>query len=514
MSGPASMLRRPAAAAARPVPQPTGASALDADRRARELHELGSTDRPVDLLVIGGGVTGAGVALDAASRGLSVVLAEAHDLAFGTSRWSSKLVHGGLRYLASGDVAVASESARERHLLMTAVAPHLVHPLPQLLPRLPAIGAKQRAATRIGVALGDGLRRWAGTPDSVLPAPRRVRRHEALGLFPALRRQGLGGGMVSYDGQLDDDARLVVAIARTAAAYGATVLTRMRASEVSGDGALLRDGLSGESLRVRARAVVNASGVWASQIDPGIRLRPSRGAHIVLDAARLGGPTAALTVPHPGSISRFVFALPQRLGRVLVGLTDEEAPGPVADVPEPSEGEISFLLDTISQALETPLSRGDVRGAFAGLRPLIDSEGATADLSRRHHVAVGGSGVVNVLGGKLTTYRAMAEDAVDLACREAGLPDPGCVTARLPLVGAPASPVEDAPAPACDRPGEAIAPGIGVTRAEVAFAVAAEGALDVDDVLDRRTRIGLVAEDSERAHDAVALLVAETGRGA
>lgn len=489
-------------------------SALNATRRARELDALASTDGTVDVLVIGGGVTGAGVALDAASRGLSVVLAEAHDLAFGTSRWSSKLVHGGLRYLASGDLTVASESARERHLLMTRIAPHLTRALPQLLPYIPAVSARQRTVMRLGLTMGDGLRRWAGTPAAVLRPPRRVARHEALRLIPALRREGLAGGMVGYDGQLDDDARLVVGIARTAAAHGAIVLTRMRASEVSGDGAVLHDELGGGSLRLRARAVVNATGVWASEIDPAIRLRPSRGTHLVLDAATLGNPVAALTVPHPGSISRFVFALPQGLGRVLVGLTDEHAPGPVPDVPEPSEGEIAFLLDTVSQALEVPLTRSDVRGVFAGLRPLLDtesgSEGATADLSRRHHVAVGDSGIVNVLGGKLTTYRAMAQDAIDLACRHAGLPDPGCVTERLRLIGAARIEAEDL---LLDRAcaAEQIADGIGVTRGAVARAVLFEGALDADDVLDRRTRIGLVREDRERAEPVVAQIIAELG---
>lgn len=539
------------------MPRPAHSSALNAARRARELDALASRSEPVDLLVIGGGVTGAGIALDASSRGLSVVLAEAHDLAFGTSRWSSKLVHGGLRYLATGDVAVARESAAERHLLMTRIAPHLVRSLPQLLPLVPGVSAKQRVFGGVGLGLDDGLRVLAGTSSRVLAHPRRIGRDETLRLAPAVRRDGLRGGLLSHDGQLVDDARLVVALARTAAAYGATVLTRMRAVSVSAGGAVLEDALGGGSLRVPARVVVNATGVWAGELDSGIRLRPSRGTHLVLDAAALGHPTAALTVPHPGSISRYVFALPQQLGRVVVGLTDEDAPGPVPDVAEPSEAEIGFLLDTISLALERPIGRDDVLGAFAGLRPLIDTGdagrpgagGSTADLSRRHHVAVSPNGILNVLGGKLTTYRAMAQEAVDLACRHAGLEDPGCPTSRLPLVGAPGSTVAPAIAGAPERPvtiglapgddrvpsrlpaslrarygSEAplvlaadarpdaaapIAEGIDVTRAEIAFAVRAEGALDIDDVLDRRTRIGLVAADRARAADAVAELVDE-----
>lgn len=518
-------------------------SALNASRRARELDALAARTEPIDVLVIGGGVTGAGVALDAASRGLSVVLAEAHDLAFGTSRWSSKLVHGGLRYLATGDVAVARESADERHLLMTRIAPHLVRSLPQLLPFVPSVSTKQRLFGGLGMGLGDGLRMLARTPAQVLAHPRRISRDEALRLAPALRREGLRGGVLAHDGQLVDDARFVVALARTAAAHGATVLTRVRVSEADGGGATLTDALGGGSLRVRARVVVNAAGVWAGELDPGIRMRPSRGTHLVLDAAALGNPTAALTVPHPGSISRFVFALPQQLGRVVVGLTDEDAPGPVPDVPQPHDDEIDFLLRTVSSALERPLGRGDVLGAFAGLRPLIDTggDGSTADISRRHHVAVAGSGLVNVLGGKLTTYRAMARDAVDLACRHAALDDPGCRTAGLALVGAPGSAVAFAGAgsgadgagsapvgfepPAsltarfgaeastvlglarCADPAAQIAEGLDVTRAEVEFAVRAEGALDVDDVLDRRTRIGLVTADRERAHAVAAVLV-------
>lgn len=490
---------------------------------------------PVDVLVIGGGVTGAGVALDAASRGLSVVLAEAHDLAFGTSRWSSKLIHGGLRYLASGDFAVAHESAVERHLLMTRVAPHLVRPLPQLLPFIEGVSIKQRVVGGVGFLLGDGLRRAARTPGRVLPRPKTVSAAEAVSMFPAVSRRGIRGGVVATDGQLIDDARLVAAIARTAAAHGAKILTRVRAEDVTGVGATLRDMRSGESMQLEARAVINAAGVWAGELDQDIRLRPSRGTHVVLDAAALGHPIAALTVPHPGSISRFVFALPVQLGRVIVGLTDIDAPGRIPDVPVPTDDEIDFLLTTLSRALDRPLSRDDIRGTFAGLRPLVEARPgeSTADISRRHRVEVSSNGSVGVLGGKLTTYRAMAKDAVDLACQHARLPDPGCRTDRLPLVGAPGSPIPlgdasgAAAAPAVLRarfgseaasvlasggPGgdQRVADGIEVIRAEVAFAVRAEGALDADDVLDRRTRIGLVPQDRDAAAGAVSDIVAET----
>lgn len=502
---------------------PTGSSALNATRRTRELEELGE-HTVVDLLVIGGGVTGAGVALDAASRGLSVVLAERHDLAFGTSRWSSKLVHGGLRYLASGNVGIARESAVERNIIMMRTAPHLVRPLPQLVPLLPSVGAAEAALVRAGFLAGDALRASAATPATVLPRSRRLDATRTAALAPAVRRAGLRGGLLAYDGQLVDDARFVVALARTAAAYGARILTRVEARDVTGDGATLHDTLTGTDLDVRARAVVNAAGVWAGRVDPTIRLRPSRGTHLVLDAATLGNPTAALTVPIPGERNRFVFALPAQLGRVYLGLTDEEAPGELPDVPQASDGEIGFLLDTVNTALATPLTRDDVLGTFAGLRPLLDTTasdtgGSTADLSRKHAVIRTEGGPIGIVGGKLTTYRKMAEDAVDAAIEVAGLTARQCRTRQLPVVGAANSAVLGmltAPHSLVQRYGteaallaadltrmEPIAPGIDITRAEVEFAVSHEGALDVDDVLDRRTRIGLVPRERTLAENAV-----------
>ncbi|MBS1697366.1 MAG: glycerol-3-phosphate dehydrogenase/oxidase [Actinobacteria bacterium] len=502
----------------------TGPSMLDAGRRGRDL--LHAAEQEADLLVVGGGITGVGVALDAASRGLGVVLIEAEDLAFGTSRFSSKLVHGGLRYLATGDVATARESAQERHLLMTRIAPHLIRPMPQLLPFSPAVAARQRITGAVGFALGDLLRLHAGTPHAVLPGPHLVTARTARRMVPALDPARLRGAVLAADGQLVDDARLVVAVARTAAARGARILTRVRAITLHDRGAHVVDTLGDETFEIRAKAVVNATGVWAGQLDDSIRMRPSRGTHIVLDAEALGHPTAALTLPRPGSISQFVFALPQQLGRVVVGLTDEDAPGPVPSVAVPTEPEIRFLLDTLNRGLRTPVRRDQVRGAYAGLRPLVDTGAAvTSDISRRHLVHVAEGGFVTVLGGKLTTYRRMAEDAVDLAVALAGLSAGPCRTASLPLVGAIAAPT--APSRAldwrygaeaglvlararCADPADPVAPGLDVTRAEVEFAVRAEGALTADDVLDRRTRIGLVDDDRRRAHDAVAALVAET----
>ncbi|MGW1742213.1 glycerol-3-phosphate dehydrogenase/oxidase [Nocardia sp. NPDC001965] len=500
-------------------PFPTAGPALNAYRRSRELTALGD-DPDIDLLVIGGGVTGAGVALDAVTRGLRTVLVERHDLAHGTSRWSSKLVHGGLRYLASGKVAIAHESAVERGILLRRTAPHLVRPLPQLVPLLPEIGFATRTLIRAGFLAGDALRAGAGTPGALLPRSRRVTRAEAIRLAPTVRQHGLRGGLQAWDGQLVDDARLVVALARTAAAHGATVLTRVAAEEATGDGAVLRDTLTGETLTVRARAVVNATGVWADQVDTRIELRPSRGTHLVFDAAAFGGLTAALTVPVPGTMGRFIFALPAPHGRVYLGLTDEDAPGPVPDEPRPTGTEIDFLLETVNTVLRIPLTHSDIRGSYAGLRPLLrTADDSTADISREHAVLTAPNGLVTVVGGKLTTYRRMAQDALDTAVAAAGLHAGPCRTRALPLAGAVGGVARDrlaapqllierygAEAPAvvalaAANPGlaEPVAPGADVLAAEFAWSLEQEGALDAADLVDRRTRIGLVPADRTAA---------------
>jgi glycerol-3-phosphate dehydrogenase len=498
----------------------TGSTALNESRRVAELAALADGEQ-LDVIVIGGGITGTGIALDAASRGLRVALVEKHDLAFGTSRWSSKLVHGGLRYLATGNVGIARRSAIERGILMTRNAPHLVKAMPQLVPLLPEMSTAARALVRFGFAAGDGLRKLAGTPSSTLPRSRRIDAARAIEMAPTVRRDGLSGGLLAYDGQLIDDARLVTAVARTAAQHGARILTRVGASNATGTSVTLTDQRSGESFDVSARAIINASGVWAGEVDTSIRLRPSRGTHLVFDAASFGNPVAALTIPIPGEINRFVFAMPEQLGRVYLGLTDEDAPGPIPDVPQPTSDEISFLLDTVNTALEVALGPADVIGAYAGLRPLIDTgAGRTADVSREHAVVESASGVISVIGGKLTEYRHMAEDVLDRAVRLRNLTAGPCRTRDLPLVGAPSNPVATAASTAhlpgslvarfgaeapnviaaasCERPNDPVAEGIDVTRAEFEYAVTHEGALDADDIVDRRTRIGLVQTDRDR----------------
>jgi glycerol-3-phosphate dehydrogenase len=503
---------------------PAGAT-LDAARRSAHLTAL-ADGAEVDVLVVGLGVTGAGVALDAASRGLRVAAVDAHDLAFGTSRWSSKLVHGGLRYLARGQLAVAHESAVERGILMTRTAPHLTRAMPMLMPLSGALGRHQALVAMQGLRAGDALRRTTRTPSTLLPGPRRLSREQTLDRAPVVRRGDLRGGLLSYDGQLEDDARLVVALARTAAAYGAQVLTRTRAADLTGDGATLTDELTGSSFTVRARSVVNATGVWAASLAPELRLRPSRGTHLVIRSSSLPGTDVSVSAPVPGSMNRFVFTLPQPDGITYLGLTDELAHG-LPDVPVPEEHEVDFLLDTINRVLAVPLGRDDVVGRYAGLRPLLAAAGRTADLSRRHAVLVGGQGVVTVVGGKLTTYRRMAQDAVDRAVASAGLSAGPCRTADLPLVGAAPRPeLTQVPGPrrlvrrygveapqlvadAVERTGVSpdrllapLADHVPLTRAELLWGVTHEGALDVDDLLDRRSRVGLVADDRSLAEEA------------
>ncbi|WP_158881765.1 glycerol-3-phosphate dehydrogenase/oxidase [Amycolatopsis anabasis] len=497
---------------------------LNAGRRARELDQLAAGER-VDLAVVGGGVTGAGIALDAVARGLSVALIEAHDLAFGTSRWSSKMVHGGLRYLAKGDVALAHESAVERGILMTRTAPHLTRAAPQLIPLYPETSRPRQAFVAAGLYAGDALRRAAGTPSHVLPRPRTIPAAEALALAPGLRRAGLRGALLSFDGALTDDARLVVALARTAAARGARILTRLAATEVHADRVRVHDELTGRSADILARRVINATGVWAGELVPSVRLRPSRGSHLVLSAETTGLAGSSVMVPVPGESNRFVLLLPQPDGRVYLGLTDEPAGGEIPDVPAVSQSDVDFLLPVASSALARPLTERDVLGSFAGLRPLIDSgaDEASADLSRKHAVLTAANGVITVVGGKLTTYRRMAADAVDAAGLAAG----PSTTDRLPLLGAaPRSRLAaiDAPARLVAKYGteaprvaaageldpalaEPLFPGCEITAAEVVWAVRHEGALDAADVLTRRTRLALVPADAAAAEPRVRDLV-------
>jgi glycerol-3-phosphate dehydrogenase len=502
---------------------PSLVGTLSRGRRADDLARVAGAD--VDVVVVGGGVTGAGVALDAASRGLSVALLERADLAAGTSRWSSKLVHGGLRYLAHGEIGLARESARERAVLMGSTAPHLVRKLPFLVPD--EAGRDVTALAAAGGRLGDAVRLSVPGGRGSLPSTRRVGADDVARLVPGVRPGR--GGVVFWDGQLVDDARLVVAIARTAAAYGARILTGAEVTAVDGSEVHVVVADAG-TVVLRAGVVVNAAGVWAQRLAPGIRLQPSRGSHVVVRGDRLGSPSAALTVPLPGSRSRYVFALPQADGLVYLGLTDEPVDGPVPEAdPVPSDAEVQQLLDTVNQVLAEPLTRDDVVGAYAGLRPLVlpASAGtgpgdATADLSRKHLLQADGP-VLTVVGGKLTTYRAMAEETVDAVVARLGRGAARSLTGRLPLVGAAPRPAlarvkassrlvarYGTEAPVVEALGSAaVLAGRLETVGELRFAVRHEGARTVDDLVDRRTRIGLVPADRARAVEAAEQVLAE-----
>ena len=474
----------------------TAPDALDAARRARELAALADGET-VDVLVVGGGIVGAWVALDAAARGLAVALVERGDLAQGTSRWSSKLAHGGLRYLAHGDVGVAWESARERAILMDVSAPHLVRALPFLIPLGTAVDRPTGVKLELGLRLGDALRAAAGTSRRRLPSARRVSAEEARRLAPGLSDRELRGALLHWDGQIEDDARLVVAVARAAAAHGARILTYAAAERLRADGATVRDVHGdGAAFELRARHVVNAAGVWAGELSGGaVRLRPSKGAHVLVPAAAVGEPRAAVNAPLPGNATRFAFAVPRPDGLVMIGITDAPYAGPLVDAPAVDTDEEAFLLTAIGRVLERTPTADDVVGRFAGLRPLLadaeQEDASTADLSRRHAV-VEHDGILTVVGGKLTTARRMAQDALDRVAARPGVAAGRCATHRIRLAGA-------------DRPADDLA-------AQLRYAVERELALTVEDLLDRRTRLGLVPQRREQALDAAHAALAAASR--
>ncbi len=486
-------------------------------------------DGPWDLLVIGAGATGLGVAVDAVSRGYRVAVVEAGDLAHGTSSRSTKLVHGGVRYLARGEIGLVREALHERGVLLRN-APHLVHEREFLVP---AYRWWTRPYYGLGLTLYD-----------VLAGRHRLGRTRLLGRAAALERAAtlvpdrLRGAVAYRDGQFDD-ARLAVALARTAIDRGAAIRTHTRVEAMIHEGGRLAgvravDAETGRSAELRARVVVNATGVFADTIrqldEPGAAplLRPSQGAHVVLDRRFLPG-ESAIMVPRTDD-GRVLFAIPW-LGRVLVGTTDGPVPGPVAE-PRPMAEEVAYLLDHAGRYLSPAPTAADVRSTFAGLRPLIGGGArGTAKLSREHLVATSPTGLVTITGGKWTTYRRMAADAVDQAAVVGGLPRRPCVSADVPLRGCPApgqapdpDPVlaaygTDAPAvralmagdPALAAP---LHPSLPYVGAQVVWAARHELARTVEDVLARRTRALFLDADAAvaAAPRAAGLLAAALGR--
>jgi glycerol-3-phosphate dehydrogenase len=484
-------------------------------------------DTTFDVLVVGGGITGAGVALDAAARGLKVALVERHDFAGGTSSKSSKLVHGGLRYLQQRDVRLVYEALHERQRLLRN-APHLVRVLPFLIPLFGRDGVVNRAVARaMSVAL------WAYDLTGGVRIGKlheRISREEALAHMPTLRTDRLVAGWLYYDAQADD-ARLTLAVLRTAvldhgavAANYAGVRTFLKDARGRVAGAVLDDGTE-----VRAAAVVNATGVWADEVralDEGTHprmIRPAKGVHITLPWAKVRNDVAAV-LPVPGD-RRSVFVIPWG-DRVYVGTTDTDYDGPLDD-PQCTPDDVAYLLRALNAAIAEPATEAEILGTWAGLRPLVASAptARTADLSRRHTVTASPSGVITVTGGKLTTYRKMAADTVDAVVAALGRGPRRSPTARLPLRGAEGwDRIDDAHLagryggearvvqamigrdPAL---GEPLVPGLPYRRAEALYAVRYEMARTLDDILARRTRARLLARDaSAAAAPAVARLVA------
>jgi glycerol-3-phosphate dehydrogenase len=481
-----------------------------------------------DLVVIGGGATGLGVALDAAARGFSVALVEAEDFAKGTSSRATKLVHGGVRYLAQGNIALVREALRERGLLLRN-APHLAQPLPLLLP---LFGARGRWLEQ--PFLGAGLVLY-----DLLAGRHRFRRTEflsaaaATALAPGLRPQALAGAIRYWDGQFDD-ARLAVALARTAIQRGAMVLNHCAAVELLHEGervagVLAEDRQSGKRHALRARCVINATGVWVDEVRRMDRagrrdlVAPSQGLHLVVDRDFLPGDHAIL-VPKTRD-GRVLFAVPW-LGKVILGTTDTPRRDPVLE-PEPFREEVDFILGEAGGILARAPTRADIRSRWVGLRPLVkppdEDPGETNVRSREHAVLVERTGLITVTGGKWTTYRAMAEDVLAHAMAAGLLPRrPGGVTANLPLVGAPVSGTQPLSAPpglhlygseadavrALPGADREIAPQL--SEAMVRFAARAEYARSVEDVLARRSRLLFLDADAAlAAAPRVAALLAE-----
>ena len=486
----------------------------------RVFHERAE---PWDLLVVGGGATGVGVALDAAARGYEVLLVEKSDFGKGTSSRSTKLVHGGVRYLQQGNVALVMEALKERGILLRN-APHLVRDQAFVVPNYDWWEAPFYG---IGMKVYDLLATRYGFTRSRLLSKEEVKRR-----IPTVEETGLRGGVLYYDGQFDD-ARLLVNLAETAAGQGATLLNYAPCVSLTldedgfVDGAVIRDLESGRETTVQARAVINATGAFTDEVirmaEPDARpmIAPSQGVHVVLDQRFLPGDTAVM-VPRT-SDGRVLFAIPWN-GHTLVGTTDT----PIEEAslePRPLDHEIDFILDTAGEYLREPPTRADVLSTFAGIRPLVRAqEGAsTASLSRDHTIHIGNSGLLSIFGGKWTTYRNMAEDCVDQAATLARLEERPSITKTLNIHGyhRNANRFGDLAHYGSDAPAvkdltrsepelaEALDPELPIMGAQVVWAVRHEMARTVDDVLARRTRaLQLNARAAIRMAPATARLMA------
>ncbi|MHA4807908.1 glycerol-3-phosphate dehydrogenase/oxidase [Flavitalea flava] len=479
-------------------------------KREQMIRSLESTPE-WDLCIIGGGATGLGVAVDAASRGFKTILLEKYDFAKGTSSRSTKLVHGGVRYLQQGNIKLVTEALHERGILRRN-APHLVKNQSFIVPNY---------KWWEGPYYGIGLKVYDWMAGSLGLGPSRLlSREETLDLAPTLDAEGLRGGVLYHDGQFDD-ARLAINLAQTAAAEGGVLLnyfpvTGLIREDEQIRGLQVTDSISGKKYAIRAKVVINATGVFSDTIlrmdDPASDsiIAPSQGVHIVLDKEFLPG-EAAILVPHTDD-GRVLFAVPWH-DKIIIGTTDT----PVTEVssePRPQPEEIDFILQQIGRYLTKIPGRKDIRSTFAGLRPLVKSSSKkTAELSRDHLITISAAGLITITGGKWTTYRRMAEDTVNTAITRARLMKKSCVTATLPIHGAtlpgqeawstPTSPVAigdplyyygtDAMAInslAASEPvlGEYLHPRLPYVKAEIIWAAREELCMTVEDALSRRTR--------------------------
>lgn len=496
---------------------------LGPDERAAAWQRLGSED--FDVLVIGGGVTGVGVALDAVTRGLKTAMVEARDYASGTSSRSSKLFHGGLRYLEQLNFGLVREALHERDLMVNRIAPHLVKPVAFLYPLKHRMW--ERPYVTAGISIYDGLAR-AGAMSDPMPMHKHLTRTGARRLFPALRADALVGAIRYYDAQADD-ARHTFTVARTAAQYGAVVRnsTEMVAALREGDrvvGARLRDVDSGDEVDLRAQVTVNCTGVWTDDVQRlaggrgRFRVRASKGVHIVVPRDRIAAEVGLILKTEKSVL----FVIPWG-SHWLIGTTDTDWELDKAH-PAASRADLDYLLEHVNTVLTTPLTHDDIDGVFAGLRPLLAGESDdTSQLSREHAVARPQPGLISVAGGKYTTYRVMAADAVDAAAQDIDRAVPPSVTDNVPLLGADGYHAlvnqadrwaEDRGLPAwrvehlLNRYGSLIeeiiqeaggdrsllepVTGAGqYLRAEIRYAASHEGAVHLDDILARRTRISI-----------------------
>ena len=483
---------------------------------------------PWDMVIVGGGAVGMGVAVDAASRGYEVLLVEQHDFGKGTSSRSTKLVHGGVRYLEQGAVSLVMEALKERGLLRQN-APHLVTDLAFVVPNYEWWEAPFYG---IGLKVYDLLAGRFGFGVSEI-----LSKDETLARLPTIKTEGLRGGVVYYDGQFDD-ARLLINLAATAVEQGAITLNYTPATALTFDadrfvdGIVARDLESGREFRAPARVVINAAGPYCDLVrrlahpDAEALIAPSQGIHLVFDGSFLPGGNAIM-VPHTTD-GRVMFAIPWH-GHTVVGTTDT----PISDIalePAPLDEEIEFILETAGRYLQRPIKRADVLSVFVGIRPLVrsGSGGNTASLSRDHTIHIDPSGLLTIAGGKWTTYRHMAEDCVDHAATLARLPEKPCVTKNLnvhgfhrqahnfgalSVYGSDALPIQDLirSEPALGKP---LHPALSTCGAEVVWAARVEMARAVEDVLARRTRVLFLDARAaiEMAPETARLLAGELGR--